>query len=120
MNAGFMTTDDEEAIGTIPTPEDRVREIRVCDVVGCIEGPHEFIDGQKDELCCCISISEEAFLIEGIRDDATGLWAAYCPHPDFGKLEGPDGLVAAETFALAYRAVNQHCEQLNQLERSAP
>ena len=109
-----------EAIGTIPTPDDHVREVRPCTVTGCIEGEHIWFDDEKDEICCCLTITSDAFLVEGLRDDSTGLWAAHSPHPEFGKLEGSDGLVAAEAFALAYRAVHEHCEQLNQLERSTP
>lgn len=111
-----------EALGPIPARHDRVHEVRPCHVRGCVDGTHPYVDGTKDDLCFALGIGEgeqnSVFYVAGYRDEDTGRWEAFCEDPDLALLEGAAGLALIERFALAYRTVQEHCTNLNQLERS--
>lgn len=92
-----------------------------CAVRGCSDGFHRWADGEQDGICCCIRIGDKArrrsteWFVAGYLDRETGIWEAYADDVDLGRLEGSAGLVTIERFVTAYRAVQQHCDHLNEL-----
>lgn len=92
-------------------------DVRPCEMFGCTDQWHNYTNGEKNGICCSISIAEgdpgEGFYIAGYRDETSGLWAAWSDDPEFGDLDGAAGLVILERFLTAFRAVQAHCEELN-------
>ncbi|QAB17510.1 XRE family transcriptional regulator [Leucobacter muris] len=116
-------TETDAAAGT--ERPDPTFESRTCDVPGCVDGEHRYCDGQKDDLCFALGIGDSdskphIWYVAGYRDEASGHWAAFADPPEFSELAGATGLAAIERFATAFRTVQQHCDNLNQLERSTP
>lgn len=102
----------------------RERETRECLTPACLSAEHEYVDGVMDDECRSLAIGSdppfnEQFYVVACLDEETDTWEAFA-NVDLDEVSGVDGLVAVERLALAYRAVHQHCEQLNQLERSTP
>ncbi|UOQ56052.1 helix-turn-helix transcriptional regulator [Leucobacter allii] len=98
------------------------RDSRPCDINVCLDDEHPYVDGEMDADHCAIRIGSnppynEAFLVQGTFTEESGLWEAFA-NVDLDEIQGVEGLVAAERFLLAYRTVHEHCEHLNQLERS--
>jgi len=106
-----------DAPQNLPAGHERAWETRPCTVRGCVDGQHQYCDGEKDDMCFSIGIghgeNHEHFWVAGYRDEQTGLWAAFSEDVDLGTLDGAEGLVMVEKLALAYRAVHEHCEALN-------
>lgn len=106
-------------------PPSRKWETLPCAVRGCADGFHRWADGEQDDTCCCIRIGDkarrgnDAWLVAGYLDRETGIWEAYADDIDLGRLTGAAGLVTLERFVTAYRAVQQHCDHLNELNSRA-
>lgn len=99
-------------------PVERERVLRPCKIPGCITTEHDWVDGVMDDECCCMTVGSgapcnERWFVAGYRDAESGSWEAFT-NADMDELHGVEGLVEIERFAVAYRAVQAHCEALNQ------
>ncbi|QIK62321.1 hypothetical protein G7068_03200 [Leucobacter viscericola] len=108
----------EIAEGIVPA---RTREARPCEVFGCLETQHAYVDGVMDDEHRSINIGSDAplnerFLVTGFRNDDSGLWEPFA-NADLDEISGIEGLALIEQFRLAYRAVQQHCDALNRFPK---
>lgn len=101
-------------------PVETTIDIRECDVSGCLDGRHTFVNDKIDEEHHSQQVGDgspghQLWVVTGYRDEKLNRWQAHV-QINIDETYGVDGLMEFERFMVAYRAVQRHCERLNALE----